>query len=404
LKKTKGIQLEIPTFTIDAEKTKDYDDAFSVLEWNNNSLKIAIHITDLSYNVIPESSIFKEAESRISSVYTLEKSFPMLPEELSNDLFSLKANKFRKAISFIFKLSSKGNWNLIEIEAVNIKVQENLSYEKANKLIEDKKDFWGLLYQFCLKSQENRLANGALNIYRKEFDFDISDPKNIRITCLNRNSPANRIVEELAISVNSETGKLFKEAEFPGIFRTQSSYEIIKDVEKGDQLSMENVRINPTKLTPSPDKHAGLGCNSYIQVTSPMRRFVDLIMQLQLKLLISNKEPVFNKDDMLRWSETISIRQKKYNRAEKEILKLWKLKYLEQHLGEYFDAKIRRINQNGNTEIKILELDYTVNSSGLGKLKEGEELILQIKEVQFSPPRIGVREICPKNKIICHIL
>jgi len=402
--KTKEIQLEIPTFTIDAKKTKDYDDAFSVIEWNNDSLKIEVHITDLSYNVNPKSSIFKEAESRISSVYTLEKSFPMLPEELSNDLFSLKANKFRKVLSFIFKLSSNGYWKLLEIEERNIKVLENLSYEKANKLIKGKKDFWDLLYQFCLKSQEKRIDNGALNISRKEFDFEISDPKNIRITSINRNSPANLIIEEIAISVNRETGRLFQESEFPGIYRTQSSYEIIKEVEEGDQLSMEHLRLNPTRLTTFPEKHAGLGCNSYIQVTSPMRRFVDLIMQLQLKLLISNKEPVFNKDDLLRWSEIISIRQKKYKRAEIEILKFWKLKYLEQNLGDFFDAKTGKTHKNGNTDIKILVIDYTVPASGLGKLKEGEKLILQIKEIQFFPPRLGVRRVTTEKRIICHSL
>ena len=328
----------------------------------------------------------------------------MFPEELSNDIFSLKAEKFRKVLSFIFKLTSNGNWNLLGIETRTIKVQENLSYEKANKLIEREQDFWGLLNQFCLKSQNNRIEKGALNISRKEFNFDISDPNNICITPINRNSPANRIVEELAITVNRETGKLFQEAEFPAIYRTQPSYQVKKNIKEGTILSMEHIRIDPTRLSTFPEKHAGLGCDSYIQVTSPIRRFIDLIIQLQLKQLIKNKKPVFNKEDMLRWAEISSFRQKKYKRAEKEILKFWKLKYIGQHLGEYFDAKARKTNTNGNTEIEILELDFTVNASGLGNLKEGEKIQLHIKEVQLIPPRLHVKQINLEEKNNFHIL
>ncbi|HBJ46539.1 MAG TPA: hypothetical protein DDY69_04310, partial [Deltaproteobacteria bacterium] len=146
---------------------------------------------------------------------------------------------------------------------------------------------------------------------RKEFDFDISDPQHIRISPLNRNSDANRIIEELAISVNRETGRLFQEADFPGIYRTQSSYEIIKEVEEGTQLSMEHLRIEPARLSTIPGSHAGLGCEVYMQITSPIRRFVDLITQQQLKLLIEKKDPVFSIEDMMRWSEEISLRHKK---------------------------------------------------------------------------------------------
>ncbi len=395
---------EVPTFTIDSEKTLDYDDAFSVLEWSKGRLVIAIHITDLSHTVHPEDSLFKEAESRISSVYSLEKTIPMLPEELSCDTFSLKAGEERTVLSFIFKLTGSGDWNLLEIESRIIVVQKNLSYEEADCLIQDERDFWGLLNKFCLKSQELRLEKGALNLTRKEFDFDISEPKNIRISPLNRNSAANRIIEELAISVNSETGRIFQEADFPGIFRTQSSYEIIKEVEEGTQLAMEHIRIEPARLTTVPGKHAGLGCEVYMQVTSPIRRFIDLIIQQQLKCLIEKKEPVFSTEDMMRWSEEISLRHKKYNRAEREIIKSWKLKYLKQHLGEIFEATVRKKLSNNNTEIELLELDCVVQVAGLGEQDSGDELLLQINDVSLEPPRLGVKTIPPSTDVTTHRL
>ena len=91
------------TYTIDAEKTFDYDDAFSVLEWSKSNMKIAIHITDLTHYIDRINPIFKEAESRISSVYSIGNYYPMLPKELSNEIFSLKAGIQKNVISFFFR-------------------------------------------------------------------------------------------------------------------------------------------------------------------------------------------------------------------------------------------------------------------------------------------------------------
>ena len=226
---------------------------------------------------------------------------------------------------------------------------------------------------------------------RKEFNFDISNPKHIKITNLNRNSPANRIIEELAISVNSETGRIFQQADFPGIYRTQSSYKIIKEVEAGSNLSMDNIQIESAKLSTLPEKHAGLGCDVYMQVTSPIRRFLDLVTQHNLKLLIKKQEPIFSEEDMMRWATEISLRHKKYNRAEKDIIKFWKLKYLKQHLGEIFEAKIKKKRTNNNTEIELIELDIVLPSSGLTEHKDGDQLLLQINDVCLKPPKLSVK-------------
>ena len=391
LRKTKTISERVPTFTIDAGKTRDFDDAFSVLEWGKNGLVIAAHITDLSDFILPDTQLFKEAEARISSVYSLEESIPMIPDELSNNTFSLKEGLKKNVLSFIFQLSGNGQWNFLEVVPRTIRVQKNLTYEEADHLIKEGNDFWGLLNKFCNKSLEQRLANGAINLTRKEFNFDISNPEHIKITNLNRNSPANRIVEELAISVNSETGRIFQQAAFPGIYRTQSSYKIIKEVEAGSNLSMDNIQIESAKLSTLPEKHAGLGCDVYMQVTSPIRRFLDLVTQHNLKLLIKKQEPIFSEEDMMRWATEISLRHRKYNRAEKDIIKFWKLKYLKQHLGEIFEAKIKKKRTNNNTEIELIELDIVLPSSGLTEHKDGDQLLLQINDVCLKPPKLSVK-------------
>ena len=160
-------------------------------------------------------------------------------------------------------------------------------------------------------------------------------------------------------------------------------------MEDGELLSLENIRIEPAKLTTVPGIHSGLGCEVYMHATSPIRRFADLITQSQLKKLIKKEEPVFSTEDMMHWAEEVSFRQRKYNKAERNITQYWKLRYLQQHLGEIYVAKIRKRLPNNNTEIELLELACVVPAAGLGKNEEGE-LMLRIDEVGLDPPRIGV--------------
>ena len=93
-----------------------------------------------------------------------------------------------------------------------------------------------------------------------------------------------------------------------------------------------------------------------MHATSPIRRFVDLLTQHQLSNLIKDEEPVYSSEDMMRWAEAITMRQRKYNRAEKNILKYWKFKYLHQHMKELFEATVRKQLSNNNTEIELVEL------------------------------------------------
>ncbi len=398
LKEVNRIHEKIPTFTIDAQKSKDFDDAFSVIEYSDEKLEIAIHITDLCSFVNLGDKLFGEAEERISSVYTIEESVPMFPELLSNDTFSLKAGEERNVFSYNFSISQNGTWKLTNVVHQIIRVWENLSYENADRLIQENKEFWGILYKFCLLAQEKRLENGALNMARKEFEFDISNPENVRILKLNRNGPSNRIIEELAIAVNRETGRILKEAECPGIYRTQSSFKKANEPENQQQL--KNIRVEPARLNVIAGAHAGLGCEVYMNATSPIRRFVDLITQHQLKNLINKEEPSFSKQNMMRWAEEITLRQRKYNRAEKNILKYWKFKYLHQHMKELFEAIVRKQLSNSNTEIELVELDCILQVSGLRDFDEEDQILLRINQVSLDPLKIVVKAFksCPEGE------
>ena len=120
---------------------------------------------------------------------------------------------------------------------------------------------------------------------------------------------------------------------------------------------------------------------------------MDLVTQHQLKNLINNEEAIFSTEDMMRWTESITFIQRKYNRAEKNILKYWQFKYLHQHMKELFEATIRKQLSNNNTEIELLELDCIVQVSGLRSYDLEDKIMLRIKEVSLDPLKLVVRPI-----------
>ncbi len=382
---------DLPTFTIDSAKTRDYDDALTLLEWSPQSLRLALHITDLSQVLAPESALFREAESRVSSVYTLEQTIPMLPEELSNEHFSLKAGATRPVLSYFFRLFRDGQWQFEEVRPQVIQVEENLSYEVADQLIEEGESFWPFLSRFCDALLHRRVDEGALNLPRKEFEFDLTDPQHLKLVPARRNSPSNRLVQELAVLVNRETGALFRSLELPGIYRTQAPDELVREGAEGDEMTLEHISIEGARLSTVPDRHSGLACEVYMQATSPIRRFTDLVTQMQLRSWWSEQTPRFSPEDMMRWAETCEVLQKQYGRAEREVLHHWKTSYLAQHVGDAFEARVRRPLPQQRLELELTELDYVFAVSGVGSLEKGDELRVQLELVDVEEHRISVR-------------
>ncbi|MGA0294392.1 MAG: ribonuclease catalytic domain-containing protein [bacterium] len=379
------------TLTIDGPKTRDFDDALTVISWNTTSIQLAVHITDLSRVLHPGTPLFHEAEQRISSVYTPEAVYPMFPEDLSNGIFSLKAGEERAVLSFHFQLFLKGGWQLQKVVPEKIRVQRNLSYAEADELIAKKEGFWETLLLCCEALLKSRLEEGALNLPRREFEINVSDPKRVLINPLDRNSPANRIIEELAVLVNRETGRLFHEASFPGIYRGQAPYELVKELKPDEEMTLDHISIEAAKLGMVAEPHAGLGCEFYMQATSPIRRFLDLVTQIQLTAMLGNKESVFTEDQLMSWAETIQTRQREYNRAEREVIHYWKSLYLQQHTGLTYQARVRRQLPQQRTELEISELDYVFATGGFEKLEPETELLLLLEEVQLEPLRLKLR-------------
>ena len=107
--------------------------------------------------------------------------------------------------------------------------------------------------------------------------------------------------------------------------------------------------------------------------------------------MINDEEPVYSSEDMMRWAEAVTQRQRKYNRAEKNILQYWKFKYLHQNKEDLFEATVRKQLSNNNTEIELVELDCIVQVSGLRGYDEDEQILVRIHEISLDSLKIVVK-------------
>lgn len=370
--------VERPSYTIDAAKTEDYDDAISVQSWTERSIELCVHIADLTQFIDPDDALFSLAEQRVSSVYTAERVYPMLPEVLSNDHFSLREQVPRAVMTFALQLFADGSFVLQEIRHEILTIDRNLTYDEVDQLVEQADSFWGVLHRCSEGLKQQRIAQGALNIERREYELDISDPDRIRIVPRDRNSPANSLVQELAVLVNRIAGEALEERNIPGIFRTQPPYELVQELREGEKLTMDHINIEAARLAVTPSPHSGLGCPVYMQVTSPIRRFVDLLCQWQLRQALRTNDALFTTDDLMSWAFQIEQRQKAYVRTEREIERYWKLRYLGQHLGETFVGRVRR-ELPQKIEIELEEIGFTFQMPG--SFTKGTPLQVEVQQV-----------------------
>ena len=302
----------------------------------------------------------------------------MFPEILANDYFSLRAGTPKTVMSFHLQLFLDGTCLLHGIEHEQIVVQQNLTYEEVDSFVVQQDSFWEMLFNCCDAQRKLRLANGALDIERKEFELDITDPENIRVLERDRESPANSLVQELAILVNQLAGEQLERARLPGIFRTQAPYEITQEPVEGEKLTMDHVNIEGARLAVNPGAHSGLGCSVYMQVTSPIRRFVDLLCQWQLRHALQHQQALFSEQQLMAWASEIELRQRSYARTEREIERYWKLRYVGQHLGHVFAARVRR-ELNQRIEIELEDLGLVCQLPG--SRPKGTQLGIEVMQV-----------------------
>jgi ribonuclease R len=373
------------TFTIDPEDAKDFDDAISVKQLQNKNWEVGVHIADVSHYIKEGDSIDKEALSRGTSVYMVDRVIPMLPEILSNDLCSLKPNEDKLCFSVIFEFNNSAEVVNYKISKTIIHSNKKFSYEQAQKNINSKS---GLFYKelihikdLSLLLRSRRKENGSINFEKTEVRFVLDKEKNPINVSFKESLDTNKLIEEymllanktIAKHINNKSNFIYRIHDVPDKERVIDLKNIVKkfnysiDISNPKGLSKSlNKLLSQVKGKPEEDLiatltirsmskaiystsnigHYGLSFNFYSHFTSPIRRYPDLVIHRLVSdfLLGENK---YKKEKLDFICKHCSEMEKLASTAERNSIKFMQVKYLKKKIGEKFSGVITGVTDWG---------------------------------------------------------
>jgi ribonuclease R len=379
---------QVTTFTIDPADAKDFDDALSFQTLPNGNIEIGVHIADVSHFVTPGDTIDDEAVKRATSVYLVDRTIPMLPERLSNELCSLRPHEESLTFSTIFELDAKGIVKNYRFAKTVIYSDHRFAYEDAQEVIENKAGKYAkeleTMNDIALYLRNARYDNGAINFETTEFRFVLDEQGTPTAVIPKMRKDAHKMIEEYMLLANkyvamhlyTKNDKMplpYRVHEEPseerilefaatalefGIKIDTSSYkayshsinEMVAKLEgtmEGDVLQPLAIRsMQKAYYTSQKIGHFGLAFDYYAHFTSPIRRYPDLITHRMLHDYLT-KTKSFDYGDVEKMASHSSKQEQKATSAERASTKYKQVEYLANFKGEEFDGIISGVTDWG---------------------------------------------------------
>jgi len=330
------------TITIDRWGTRDRDDALSI-ERDGDRCRVGIHITDVSHYIPLNSIIDQEAQIRATSIYLPDIRIPMIPEDLSEHTLSLKEGKDQPALSILVEFDSSYNMISYEVCTSIINVKRHLNYEQVEEMVGYDPHIH-LLSSITQTLNRKRISQGALPLLIPEIHVHVDDTyQQIRVEKIDPESKARGIVSEFMILANWLCARFLKERGIPSIYRSQEEpQENILD-EKTNNLFLNYKQrrlLSKTQLGTEPRPHSTLGMDVYTAITSPIRRYLDLIVQRQVIHALRGKCCPYTEEALNHMATMLEEAYKKANFLKQNRVRYWLLRYLERKLGEETEALV----------------------------------------------------------------
>jgi len=343
-------------FSIDEPFTKDIDDAIS-FNFYDSFFELGIHITDVASFVLPGTPLDKEAARRGASLYLPEGKIPMLPQAVSEDLLSLRAHETRPAITVFIKISLMGEMLDFRWILSTIKVTSKLSYAEVDRKVEEDENF-SRLYRLVSRLRKQRVSGGATWVLIPDLQVRVGPDKNIITTVRDRETPSQMVVSECMILTNYCAALFFKKKNYPALYRKQA--EPAQRMEPDTtpslfQLFMQGRKFSRVEVDSIPGLHSSLGLESYTSVTSPLRKYFDLITQRQLVSLIREAKSMYSRAQLNDMAVSLQSVLTRSALVEQERKRYWVLKILAARVDETIKGLITNMRFRWYT---ILLIDY----------------------------------------------
>lgn len=334
---------DLDVFTVDSHLTRDYDDSLSVRTIGHGLFEVGIHISDAAELVREGTALDREAEARASSIYLPDERVSMLPLSLSEGTLSLKAGVDRLALSFLITIDSEANISETRICPSVVKIRRQLTYRDVDTMIHE---YSGLtsLYELALKLRQKRLALGAVILPLPEIQVYVNSAGMIQIVRYEKETPGQILVSEWMIGANAAAGDYLAKKTIPALFRNQSECrpetEFVQSEYELFRLYRQRRLFSRAELATEAKPHCSLAVAHYTTVTSPIRRYSDLVIQRQLKHALATGEGFYSKEQLDEMITSLSVTQARVFTIQRKWTRYWILKYMEQEDIEDLNALV----------------------------------------------------------------
>ncbi len=382
---------DVLTFTIDPDTAKDFDDAISLQKYDNGNYEIGIHIADVSHYVRPGSKLDEEALRRSTSVYLVDRVCPMLPEQLSNELCSLRPHEEKLTFSAVFTFNSSHKIIKRWFGRTITYSDRRFTYEEAQDRIDtgkgDHADEIRFLNSVSSRLRNQRFKHGSINFETEEVKFILDEegkPIDIQVK---EHIQAHELIEDLMLLANKEVATYIykkgeKTAPIPFIYRVHDEPDMEKVREFGLFASELGVNLelqNPNQIPKAYNLltsriedqdlvnilqplairtmakaeystenigHFGLGFDYYTHFTSPIRRYADVLVH---RILAKNLHGDYRMDKrkLEKMAQHISAQERNAMDAERESISFKQAEFLQNSIGKTFKGLVSGLIERG---------------------------------------------------------
>ncbi|MEA1950357.1 MAG: ribonuclease R [Planctomycetota bacterium] len=377
--------------TIDPADARDFDDAISLEKMDNGHWRLGVHIADVSHFVRPRTALDREAVHRGTSVYLPDRVIPMLPEVISNGLASLQPGKVRFTKTAFMEFTPEGVRVSSECHSAAIESKKRLTYEEVDEFLADPTSWrqklgaevhglLGRMHELSRVLRKRRFGRGSLEISLPEVKIDLDKDGQVVGAHETENTESHQIIEEFMLAANEAVAETLRDKELFFLRRiheqpTPRKLKALTDFVRQLGIRTESLesrfavqkvidsaigRADETAIMfavlrtmqqavygPEEEGHYALASDCYCHFTSPIRRYPDLTVHRLLDSIIRKKPPRNDYDELVALGELCSVRERRAESAERELIKLKLLNYMSSRIGQCMDVVVTGVERFG---------------------------------------------------------
>jgi ribonuclease R len=412
---------DILTFTIDPEDAKDFDDAISFQKLSNGNVEVGVHIADVTHYVQTGTALDADSFDRATSVYLVDRTVPMLPEKLSNELCSLRPHEDKLTFAAVFEMDLTGNVVKEWFGRTVIHSDHRFSYEGAQEVIETGKGKFAeeikLLNDLAIKLRKERFGKGAVNFETSEVKFKLDEKGKPLSVVPKIRKDAHKLIEEFMLLANKAVATfvfkmkkgtekntfVYRSHDYPdpekvenfATFARQFGHKLQVDdrtISRSLNSLMDEIEGKPeqnvlqqlavramakAKYTTDAKGHFGLAFDHYTHFTSPIRRYPDMMVHRLLQHYLDGGKSVSKKefeDKCLHSSE----REKRAADAERASIKYKQVEFMSLAVDKVYKGIITGVTDFG-VFIEIIE----TKCEGMVRLADLKDDFYEFDEKNF---------------------